>query len=194
MLTLRKFHFYEMPSDGASSDGPAGGGPGGGNNGGGGGNRGGRHGPSPGKLGGKKGTNNTGSGPGGRNPGANRGGKQGKYQGPPIGTNPSAMTAQGRVDAANAARAANPAVTQGLSIDLKSRDAIDPGPIMGPPSSLANLAQADAPTGFRGALARIGDGFRQAAINSLVPNPILRDTAKMVIMDLDITANMDSNY
>ena len=131
----------------------------------GGGGGGGRHGPSPGKLGGKKGTNNTGSGPGGRNPGANRGGKQGKYQGPPIGTNPAAMTLQGRVDAANAARAANPAVTQGLSIDLKSQD------IMGPPSSLANLAQADAPGGFRGVLAGIGDGFRQAAINSFGAEP-----------------------
>ena len=185
MLT-RKFHFYLMPSDGASGDGPGGGGGGGGSSGGGGASRS-RGGPPSRSKSKSKGSVS----------GATRGNISAKTKskstptsssksrgGPPIGTNTAAMTPQAKVDAANAARAANPAVTTGISIDLKSKDAPD---IMGPPASLANTTSGATQgnisakvnvngntfgdTAVGGVLSDIGQGFRQIAIDTFGAEP-----------------------
>ena len=187
MLT-RKFHFYLMPSDGASGDGPGGGG---GGPGGGGGGGGGKHGQSPGALGGRS----KGKGKGSVS-GATRGNissktgrskSKGSVSGATRG-NISAKTApapgslaarQAAVDAANAKRAANPAATTGISIDVRSRD------IMGPPSSLANSNSAlsgatrgnisakvdPSRNAVNSAFAKLGDGFRQMAIETFGAEP-----------------------
>ena len=110
--------------------------------------------------------------------------------GPPIGTNPAASTLAARqaaVDAANAKRAANPSVPQGLKIDIKSRDApvtagIDepganltgshsPGIDAAPALDTDSYNFSNTKDDEGGLLSKIGDGFRQMAIDVFGAEP-----------------------
>ena len=183
MLTLEKLlRKYEMPSDGASGDGP---GSGGGNNNGG--NRGGANdGKKSSTYSGPKGTPTGGLNKAARDAHKNagkdtRGDKPKTKTGPPIGTNPAAMTPQGKVDAANAARKNNPKPKTGINIDLKSKN---PPVTAGIDEPGANNAGSHSPTidaapavdidsyNFNNTkdeeqtlLQKVGQGFRDLAIS-----------------------------